>query len=41
VQDTAAPIAALQARYHEAQQDRADRLAAGLVALADSAHPGT
>lgn len=31
--------AALQARYHEAQQDRADRLADDLVALADSAPP--
>jgi hypothetical protein len=31
--------AALQARYHEAQQDRADLLADQLVALADSAPP--
>jgi hypothetical protein len=31
---------ALQARYHEAQQDRADRLADDLVALADSEPPG-
>ena len=31
--------AALQARYHEAQQDRADRLADDLVALADSQPP--
>ena len=31
--------AALQARYHEAQQDRADRLADDLVALADSEPP--
>lgn len=30
---------ALQARYHEAQQDRADRLADDLVALADSEPP--
>lgn len=31
--------AALQARYHEAQQDRADRLADDLVALADCEPP--
>jgi hypothetical protein len=31
--------AALQARYHEAQQDRADRMADDLVALADSQPP--